>query len=324
LAQDWLTRNAEFLGHLGLDVLGLVPGYGEAFDLGNALWYALDKDRDNAVLSLLSAIPGLGYGAGVVKVTKYFKYGKDVNKSTEKAAEEAGKLATPPCKCFPAGTTVDTASGAKPIEDIKVGDRVWARDQVTGKSELRKVTGLFQKKTTDLMTITLVGGGVVAVTTEHPFYTPDRGWVESGDLKPGDKLLQRNGKTARIRSITHASTTTTVYNFSVANDHNYYVGPASLLVHNCPTDPPGESKGSTGRTNLSPHEQWMIDLAKQNPEHGERIPLTMKDERWKADDGWVKMKQELDGVEVHYVYNTKTLQTDDFKPKDWDNVPPDK
>jgi hypothetical protein len=84
------------------------------------------------------------------------------------------------------------------------------------------------------MTITLVGGGVVAVTTEHPFYTPDRGWVESGDLKPGDKLLQRDGKTAYIATITHTTTATTVYNFSVANDHNYYVGNAGLLVHNCP------------------------------------------------------------------------------------------
>jgi intein/homing endonuclease len=71
------------------------------------------------------------------------------------------------------------------------------------------------------MSITLVGGGAVAVTLEHPFYTPGRGWVESGDLKPGDKLLQRDGKTAVTLSIAHRQTTTTVYNFSVENDHNY-------------------------------------------------------------------------------------------------------
>jgi hypothetical protein len=83
------------------------------------------------------------------------------------------------------------------------------------------------------MTITLTDGGKVAVTSEHPFYTPDRGWVESGNLKVGDKLLQRTGQTIIVSSITHQQTTTTVYNFSVENDHNYYVGASSLLVHNC-------------------------------------------------------------------------------------------
>jgi hypothetical protein len=86
------------------------------------------------------------------------------------------------------------------------------------------------------MTITLTDGGKVPVTTEHPFYTPDRGWVESGNLKVGDKLLQRDGKTAVIASITRTTKTTTVYNFAVANDHNYYVGSSSLLVHNCPPE----------------------------------------------------------------------------------------
>jgi hypothetical protein len=45
----------------------------------------------------------------------------------------------------------------------------------------------------------------------------------------------------------------------------------------------------------------------------------MNDPRWEADDGWVKMEQTVDGVEVHYVYNTRTGATDDFKFKDWSN-----
>lgn len=41
--------------------------------------------------------------------------------------------------------------------------------------------------------------------------------------------------------------------------------------------------------------------------------IVMQDTRWPASAGWVKMKQTVNGVEVHYVRNTKTGATDDFK-----------
>ncbi|MFZ1486009.1 Hint domain-containing protein, partial [Nostocoides sp.] len=74
-----------------------------------------------------------------------------------------------PCNCFVAGTTVQTSKGAKPIEGVRPGDQVWAKNRTTGKNELRPVTGLFQKKSTTLMTITLASGATVVVTQEHPF-----------------------------------------------------------------------------------------------------------------------------------------------------------
>lgn len=40
-----------------------------------------------------------------------------------------------PCNCFVAGTKVKTAGGEKLIEDVQVGDRIWARDLATGKNE---------------------------------------------------------------------------------------------------------------------------------------------------------------------------------------------
>jgi filamentous hemagglutinin len=39
----------------------------------------------------------------------------------------------------------------------------------------------------------------------------------------------------------------------------------------------------------------------------------MTDSRWPATDGWVKMAQNVNGVEVHYVKNTVTGAVDDFK-----------
>ncbi|GHU37745.1 hypothetical protein FACS1894192_07430 [Bacilli bacterium] len=41
----------------------------------------------------------------------------------------------------------------------------------------------------------------------------------------------------------------------------------------------------------------------------------MTDPRWHYTEGWVKKAQNIDGVEIHYLYNTKTGQYDDFKFK---------
>ncbi|MFF3401491.1 hypothetical protein ACFYW6_23640 [Streptomyces sp. NPDC002659] len=64
------------------------------------------------------------------------------------------------------------------------------------------------------------------------------------------------------------------------------------------------------------NEQKAIDLVKEYPEYGNQLPLTMKDPRWPAEDGWVKMEQVVNDVGIHYVYNTRTRASDDFKFKD--------
>lgn len=51
------------IGHGILDVAGLVPVVGEAFDGINALWYAAEGDTLNASLSAAGMIPFLGWGA---------------------------------------------------------------------------------------------------------------------------------------------------------------------------------------------------------------------------------------------------------------------
>ena len=78
-------------------------------------------------------------------------------------------------------------------------------------------------------------------------------------------------------------------------------------------------RGSTGRStpnNLK--EQIAMEQAMSNPAAGAVVPLKkgMTDSRWPATDGWVKMRQNVNGVEVHYVKNTRTGEVDDFKFKD--------
>ncbi|WP_410664861.1 RNase A-like domain-containing protein [Amycolatopsis sp. lyj-84] len=137
-----------------------------------------------------------------------------------------------PCNCFPAGTTVATDHGQVPIERIAVGDRVWARDLDTGLSELRGVVGLFSKHADEILTIT-TAGTFLRVTPEHPFWVVGRGWTTAGELRVGDRLSTLAGAEQPITGITRATGTTTVYNFEVEGDHNYYITDAQLLVHNC-------------------------------------------------------------------------------------------
>jgi RHS repeat-associated protein len=78
----------------------------------------------------------------------------------------------------------------------------------------------------------------------------------------------------------------------------------------------GGTNASTGRTapkNLK--EKLAMEQAKSNPKAGMAVPLKkgMTDPRWPGSQGWVKMSQNVNGVEVHYVRNTKTGAVADFK-----------
>lgn len=74
--------------------------------------------------------------------------------------------------------------------------------------------------------------------------------------------------------------------------------------------------GSTGRiepANLT--EQLAMTSVRADPA-GAVIPrVVMSDARWPAADGWVKMEQIENGVNIHYVRNTVTGAVDDFKFK---------
>jgi hypothetical protein len=140
------------------------------------------------------------------------------------------------CNCFPAGTPVATEHGEKPIEQIRAGDRVWSRNSETGRAELHTVVGLFQKTATELFTIS-AGETSFAVTPEHPLWVVGRGWVDAGDVRVGDELLRRDGGTHRVTAVTSDRTATTVHNFEVEGDHNYFATDLDVLVHNCKIRP---------------------------------------------------------------------------------------
>ncbi|MDR7380932.1 polymorphic toxin-type HINT domain-containing protein [Promicromonospora iranensis] len=196
---------------------------------GERSWAEAGLAIAGAALSLI----GLGAAA---------KAATGVAKGISKGAVKQGLKSGKSCKfgfgkCFVAGTLIHTPDGPRPIEEIRIGDKVWAHDLATGRDELQLVTETFVRTTDELFHLT-INGSVVSTTAEHPFMVQGRGWLDAAFLNVGDLLVTPDGTTVPVQAIETAQRTEadaeTVYNFHVETHSNYYIyaGNTPILVHN--------------------------------------------------------------------------------------------
>lgn len=145
------------------------------------------------------------------------------------------------CSSFVPGTKVLMADGtAKPIEDVREGDKVLATDPVTGETAARKVLApITSKGVKNLVRVTVGSGdgeGALTATGEHPFWAPTiRQWKQANTLRPGQYLRTSGGAYAQVSAITAwTSADQRVHNLAVADTHTYYVeaDTTPVLVHN--------------------------------------------------------------------------------------------
>ena len=132
--------------------------------------------------------------------------------------------------CFPAGTLIQTENGLRPIEDIKIDDKVWSFNEKTKEISLKEVLQIMEKETDATIQITL-DNEIVETTAEHPFYT-EEGWKDAADLQAGDRIVSRSGNPIEIKEVSFQYNPKKVYNFEVSKWHTYFVGLLGLLVHN--------------------------------------------------------------------------------------------
>lgn len=131
----------------------------------------------------------------------------------------------------------------KPIEEIKVGDRVKSFDESTGKFVEGQVVGLRGDNTSEYVLL----NGTTKVTANHRFYVPLSSkariinaclssgvsggeWLEIGKLHPGDMLLDQSGKLTEIKSIERIKDSAPVFNFQVSPYPTYIAN--GIVVHN--------------------------------------------------------------------------------------------
>jgi RHS repeat-associated protein len=169
------------------------------------------------------------------------KLGPRIGKAADDVAEliaKARKLVKEP-KCFVAGTLVATAIGVVPIESIRAGDLVWARDEVTGEIRLCEVAETYCRESAPIVEV-IAGGELIATTPEHPFWVQDHGWKAAGDLQVGDRLVTLSGESVVVEDIRRRPVPEPVYNLQVSGLHTYFVGLAGVWVHNS-CDLPGRN-----------------------------------------------------------------------------------
>jgi Pretoxin HINT domain len=148
--------------------------------------------------------------------------------------------------CFVAGTTVATNEGLLPIEQVVAGgggNHVWSFDFARDCTALRKTVEMFRHEAQPTLRLGF-DDGVVTCTPRHRFYTGC--WTPAGSLRSGDRVQSFDGSWKQVSTVI-PGTPQTVFNFHVEHNHNYFVSPMKLLVHN---------KKDVFETGGDPHGDW--------------------------------------------------------------------
>ncbi|MFD5429817.1 polymorphic toxin-type HINT domain-containing protein [Streptomyces sp. NPDC127084] len=304
--------------HGGLDILGMIPAFGEVADGANCAIYAIEGTIQHfqpigregawtdAGLACASMIPLAGWATTPAKWARYAeKYGSSTKKIFDDLKDVFRKAPNcPRTNSFPAGTRVLMGDGSsQPIEQIRVGDSVLATDPRTDVTGPRRVEAtIYTPDDLDFTEITLDGRrgeDSVTATDNHPVWSAaSKKWTAAADLNAGDSLRSSSGDPAPISKVRRWKTLQPAYNLTVNDLHTYYVlaGRTPVLVHNS-NGPCGVwqsefddlPKGRQGHVREMPDEQTMRSAfdrwtagAERLPARGPRIP-----EVYRLEDGTV-------------------------------------
>ena len=190
---------------------------------------------------VMTAIEGLIDGKNILDVLKGSVYaGLDAFANGFMIGAAIGSVGVAtrlikPKACFVGGTSVALANNKyKAIKDIKVGDNVLSFNEQTKQVSSQKVLETFKHSVNQTLKIK-IDGKIIETTPNHPFYLPmSGGWANAEDLKIGDIVLTSSKQLCVIDDIEVVNhlEMVDVYNFTVENNHTYFVGEDKILVHN--------------------------------------------------------------------------------------------
>ena len=222
------------------------------------------KKGKSELKSIKNAVLGKTKSSGGVSIVDN-KIVNNVNSKGEKVLDLPGNLKE--AKCFVAGTKVSSEDGLKPIEKIKIGDRVWSKNEETGEVALKKVKNIFVNKTKVLVHV-IINGEEIKATEKHPFYVEGKGWVVASELNCGDIVIREDGSKAKVESVKteKLEKEIEVYNFEVEDFHTYFVGENRILVHNtCGIKPVDEVVDGAG--NATGSYKQLVDAGEKDAHH---------------------------------------------------------
>lgn len=92
--------------------------------------------------------------------------------------------------CADVNTNIRTKDGNSYIQDIKIGDTVFAYDLNKGQLVETKVEEVFERDYKgEMIGIELEDGTILSVTPEHEIYTK-RGWIVAGEITDEDEVIK--------------------------------------------------------------------------------------------------------------------------------------
>jgi hypothetical protein len=142
---------------------------------------------------------------------------------------------------FTADTLVTTATGLWPIASVSVGDYVLAYHEESDSLDYYPVSAVWAHDDPVIVYLT-IDGELVVTTPEHPFYTGQDEWLPAASLQVGDGIRRADWRTGTVEAISFTASPQTMYNFTVATAHTYFVGEGQWLVHNACAPPSGASR----------------------------------------------------------------------------------
>ena len=175
--------------------------------------------------------------------------------------------------CFVKGTLVWTEEGMKNIEDVSKNDKVYTYNIENKKVVVKTVTDTYIRDVQHLVKLEY-GNEVVYTTSGHPFYI-NNVWVAASKLKSCDLLFSHNKALLTLEKISILDTLVKVYNFTVKDEHNYYVGNNKILVHNtCDPWIFGKFKSSSKWAGQLAKRGWTSQSITEALSTGESFPAT--------------------------------------------------
>ncbi|MCR9293372.1 MAG: Hint domain-containing protein [bacterium] len=132
------------------------------------------------------------------------------------------------CECFVAGTLVVTKRGAKPIEQVVIGDTVLSRNIWTGELSWKPVLRATTRPAEATLAIR-TDEDSFACTPGHLFWVSGRGWQKASELVDGD-VLHAAETPSVVLSVTPGPRVET-YNLQVADNATYFVGKQMVMTH---------------------------------------------------------------------------------------------
>jgi hypothetical protein len=132
--------------------------------------------------------------------------------------------------CLLAGSKISMANNTyKNIEDVKVGDLVISYDDSNGAFSTSVVTKTTSHKPEEMTNYYVIINNCLRITPNHRIFV-NGDWVQSGNVKIGDVLLDSSGKATPVYSIEKIYEKVPTYNLEIANTHSFFAD--GILVHN--------------------------------------------------------------------------------------------